>query len=755
MRKLFSIILTLSIFIGTFGICGAFKADVRADVSDPIYVCEEATTDRMYVTYNNEYIKMDEIGMCCDLDKPTPTRDNLLSRQLLSETSLTAEEKSKLVMILLEQDTFKSMISDIAANDQTGMASNYLAAHGSDLYIAQHLMWIVLNRDFFLTYQSPYAYYGISRNAGDTTGDYQAEGSFWNLVFAPLLNYIDSNYANYPVGNTPGAYDSYFYWPDDTSRQRIMGMPWKNKDVMTGNIKITKTFDLPRDLNMSDVEAVKFNVISNKGTIVGTFAATGDGAQATQSRGVYTLNIPVNTTETYTIEEVGGALGNIQRITTYSVNGTSANGSKATGVASGSTVDFVNTYVSENTSCTIEKYFRDKNILSPDELRGIEIDLGKINAAGEKEIVKTLTIGEDFKFDTSKGCYYVVINDLDPDTQYFVVEKNCDYHYYEAEHTFAISYVNGNGEKAKVAETDMIFDDAIGYCTIPQLLGKNNVTKLANTYELLTGTLEIVKTIEGDITDEDKAGLTFTVTDSEGKTVGTYVLGTDFTYDADTDTYKKVLTNVDARKTYTVEETLYTVDGYNVSVTYTIGGDSTDGAKASDVTVKGGNTTTVAFTDCYATPTARPTATPTAAPTTKPTAKPTAKPTTSASATATPAATTAAKPTQAVTSTTTDEDKNVVSSSKDKDTATVVTSDTDSELNTSADSAAATATPTPAPTATTAPTATPTAVPDKTTSRITKTGETISVFAIAGLAFMAMAAGTFTIRAKRTKKEDN
>ncbi|MBO7451977.1 MAG: hypothetical protein J6U54_16660 [Clostridiales bacterium] len=114
------------------------------------------------------------------------------------------------------------------------------------------------------------------------------------------------------------------------------------------------------------------------------------------------------------------------------------------------------------------------------------------------------------------------------------------------------------------------------------------------------GNLLITKKIEGKVTEEDLKNLTFTVTDSDGKNVGTYLLGQDFTYDASTGLYTKELTGLNPSLTYTVEESLYTITGMKVSVTYKIGkdGSETEGTKA-DVSITANETTTVAFTDSY------------------------------------------------------------------------------------------------------------------------------------------------------------
>ena len=118
------------------------------------------------------------------------------------------------------------------------------------------------------------------------------------------------------------------------------------------------------------------------------------------------------------------------------------------------------------------------------------------------------------------------------------------------------------------------------------------------------GYMTLTKTIEGDVTEEDLAGLTFTVTDGEDFTVE-YKLGRDFTKNS-SGVYELTtpLTVPDSETKYTVTETLYSLDGYKLEeVSYTVDGGETqhdnDTAVLDSVSTDSTKPTTVAYTDSY------------------------------------------------------------------------------------------------------------------------------------------------------------
>ena len=119
------------------------------------------------------------------------------------------------------------------------------------------------------------------------------------------------------------------------------------------------------------------------------------------------------------------------------------------------------------------------------------------------------------------------------------------------------------------------------------------------------GYMTITKTIEGDVTEEDLNGLTFTVTDG-GAFTKVYKLGKDFTKNPTTGIYELTtpITVPDAETQYTVTETLYSLDGYKLEeVSYKVDGGATqhnnDTASLDSVSTDSNAPTTVAYTDSY------------------------------------------------------------------------------------------------------------------------------------------------------------
>ena len=114
----------------------------------------------------------------------------------------------------------------------------------------------------------------------------------------------------------------------------------------------------------------------------------------------------------------------------------------------------------------------------------------------------------------------------------------------------------------------------------------SNPTTVAyeNDYQRIIkpGYINITKTIKGDVTQEDLDGLSFTVKDGD-TVVGTYRLGVDFEQNANgVYELKQPIEVDDSAKTFTVEETLKTKEGYTISTSYTVdGGASSNGTSAS------------------------------------------------------------------------------------------------------------------------------------------------------------------------------
>ena len=95
---------------------------------------------------------------------------------------------------------------------------------------------------------------------------------------------------------------------------------------------------------------------------------------------------------------------------------------------------------------------------------------------------------------------------------------------------------------------------------------KPTTVDYSNAYEKIVkpGYINITKTIKGEVTQEDINGLAFVVKCGD-TVVGTYKLGLDFKKNSDgIYELKKPIKVEDCEKTYTIEETLETVEGFIV-----------------------------------------------------------------------------------------------------------------------------------------------------------------------------------------------
>ena len=140
--------------------------------------------------------------------------------------------------------------------------------------------------------------------------------------------------------------------------------------------------------------------------------------------------------------------------------------------------------------------------------------------------------------------------------------------------------------------------------------GQDSLT-INNKVKRITGSLELTKTIKGDITEEEFNGaLKFEVTTGEGenqkwlKTDGTLsdtqveLTLKDFTHEKGTDNYTLKIDNV-LIGDYSVKETTKDFSGKDVTVSYTVDGGDKQKGKTAGVTVAKDKETAVAFEDDY------------------------------------------------------------------------------------------------------------------------------------------------------------
>ena len=208
------------------------------------------------------------------------------------------------------------------------------------------------------------------------------------------------------------------------------------------------------------------------------------------------------------------------------------------------------------------------------------------------KIVATLKLGEDFEKvpnsgEGTKGTYKLKdskLIEVDDSTKTYTVVESM--HTLDGFDVTVTNKIGGGSETA--GETATVAGASTDSTTPTEVAFKNDYTK-----KTTKGYITLEKTISGDVTDEDLKGLTFTVKDSDGKTVATLKLGEDFekvtgSGEGTKGTYKlkdsKLIEVADASKTYTVEETMHTLSGFDVTVTNKIGGGSETTGTTANVT---------------------------------------------------------------------------------------------------------------------------------------------------------------------------
>lgn len=198
-------------------------------------------------------------------------------------------------------------------------------------------------------------------------------------------------------------------------------------------------------------------------------------------------------------------------------------------------------------------------------------------------------LGDTSKFELQRDGSYqsVLISNLDIDRTYKVTETLYDVTGLTETVTYSI-----NGAEEKNGASTESFN-----------VKGNETTNVAikDVYVQDVGSIKIVKTISGPITDHDKENLTFTVTDEDNKTVWEGKLGdtTKFTEMQD-GTFEAVIENLNVLKTYSVTETLYDISGLTVTVTHKVnGGTAAEGSNITGVKVDKDKTSTVEIFDVY------------------------------------------------------------------------------------------------------------------------------------------------------------
>ncbi|SDM06602.1 hypothetical protein SAMN04487833_1601, partial [Sarcina sp. DSM 11001] len=365
-------------------------------------------------------------------------------------------------------------------------------------------------------------------------------------------------------------------------------------DKHTGSIELTKTIKGP----VTEEEAkgaltfhISTEVTENGKTVTKYLKA--DGTLTTKQNEAtltltafyhvdgsdsYTLKIENVELGNYTVTETTKDIDGKNVSVTYSVNG----GESQTGTSADAavekdettTVAFENSYVNQTGTLQLTKTI--KGEVTPEEAAGL-LTFEVTTTEGEGENQKTFWLGkdgklteektplklnDDFTFNEETGTYTLIINNVVVGG-YTITETDKDAEGNDVTVTYTIN--GGDSQTGDTAEAEV-------------KNGEITNVDFEDDYKNQTGTLELTKTIKGDITPEEIDGaLRFEITTEDGKWVGTdgKLTGekTELTladFEKISDQNYKLTINEIAIGNYTVTETTKDVDGKDVTVTYKV-----------------------------------------------------------------------------------------------------------------------------------------------------------------------------------------
>ncbi|MBQ1289588.1 MAG: hypothetical protein IIY23_05445, partial [Erysipelotrichaceae bacterium] len=396
-------------------------------------------------------------------------------------------------------------------------------------------------------------------------------------------------------------------------------------DKHTGSIELTKTIKGP----VTEEEAkgaltfhISTEVTENGKTVTKYLKA--DGTLTTkQNEATLTLTAfyHVDGSDSYTLKINNVDLGTYTVIeTTKDIEGKNVStsykiGSEETPVSGDSavvsieekdqtaTVDFEDDYANQTGTLKLTKTI--KGDVTPEEAAGL-LTFEVTTTEGEGEDQKTLWLGtdgkltedktplkliDDFTFNEETGTYTLIINNVVVGG-YTITETDKDAEGNDVTVTYTIN--GGDSQTGDTAEAEV-------------KNGEITNVDFEDDYKNQTGTLELTKTIKGDITPEEIDGaLRFEITTEDGKWVGTdgKLTGekTELTladFEKISDQNYKLTINEIAIGNYTVTETTKDVDGKDVTVTYKVNGSEAAEGDAADFAIENGETTTVEFQNDY------------------------------------------------------------------------------------------------------------------------------------------------------------
>ena len=420
-------------------------------------------------------------------------------------------------------------------------------------------------------------------------------GDYWitEKVTAPDGYTYDST--SYEIMVDGSETDSGVCTPDDdesfeVEKRKETQIHFSNTYKQTGALLIKKT--TTGDLAWEKI-ADKVSFIVKKGSQT---IATIAGTELTAANN-YTCSIDGLESGTYTIEETGADVSGYTRKTT--IAGKTANPATVTfNAATGQTAEVVNSYQREKGQLVLTKTFSGigaeadiekaaKGIsftiepVSPTEGNVRIYDLVTANIAG----VVSSTYDEDSK------AYTLTVYNL-PTGTYRVTETTSDLADYTLKSiTYKVGTATGNGE--------------VGGARFNVQKDKDSEVSFTNTYEELTGSLKLTKTVTGDLDwNKVKNSLIFTVTGTlrNGGTFTKKVIKPSkdkFKEDpAGSGTYVYELTGLYAGD-YTIQETFQNeTEGYTRTTTSSIGSVKSD-ALLKIIGFKADNTRSADFVNDY------------------------------------------------------------------------------------------------------------------------------------------------------------
>ncbi|SER12532.1 pilin isopeptide linkage domain-containing protein, partial [Lachnospiraceae bacterium NE2001] len=372
-----------------------------------------------------------------------------------------------------------------------------------------------------------------------------------------------------------------------------------------GYIQLTKT--ISGLITQEDIDGLVFSVYEGS-TTTGTPIWTAPLSDTTEFKytadasgnknGTYVAKIEVDSSKKYTVVETLRTYAGYDVVVSHSIDGRTYTSDADNKVSDVAVV----------TDGTTDVFYKDDFT----KTGGFTVTKNLIGSTNTEKKFDITVQFEDFPNNKPTGKYTIGTTEknITSDTVTISLAKN------ETATFSDIPY----GTKYTVDETISTTDAEAGYSKTSVMPSEKQTVNSApddaaiiveNAYSSPKGSIQLTKTIEGLVTEEDLAGLVFKVYEgnkAEGTPVWTGELSdtTKFKYTAATSgnkngTYVATINGLDSSKTYTVDETLTTFDGYDVKVSYAIGTSTTFTEKktASGITVGANQTTDVKYKDEY------------------------------------------------------------------------------------------------------------------------------------------------------------